>query len=275
MKAARTPTSSAIERASLSSIAAACLALALSLSACSRSEGTASTAPEGGGDADSDADVDSDADADSDADVDSDADADADSDSDTDADAGPDGLVCVFDIDSTLTCAYSSEAVAACNDLGALLAVNTAETRETALLNMSGLGYIDWAALGFPTDGQALDMEHGAFVFGLCYTDCSCSEEFGGAPGDCELCANCVPDCPETYMGKAYGMSRIAEYYGIAQKKCLVLIDDLTTNTQKVEAFGYSAYYKGTCSEGWDSPGVYETVHDLLTGDAFAGCLPP
>jgi hypothetical protein len=205
----------------------------------------------------------------------------ADTDADTDADGDPDvwgvanftDLICVFDIDSTLTCSHAAEAVSACKDLGAALAVNTAEKRATALKNKSGLGYVDWGALGFPTVKAALDMEHGAFVFGLCYEDCSCSEEFGGAPGDCEMCSNCGPECPENYMGKAYGMSRIAEYYGADDPTCLVLLDDLTINTDKVEAFGYAAYWHGPCADGWNSEGVYEEVHDVLSSDQFAHCL--
>jgi hypothetical protein len=234
------------------------LVLALPLAACGGDGGArvdagtdADTDVDGDGDSDSDTDSDTDTDADSDTDTDTDADSDTDSDTDT----GGGKLVCVFDIDSTLTCQYAAEAVAACQDLGALLAVNTAESRETALANKAGTGYVDWASLGFPTVGPALDMEHGAFIFGLCYTDCSCSEEFGGAPGDCEMCAECLlPD------------------YGIEDEPCLVLFDDLLTNTAKVEAFGYSAYCKGTCSEGWGSPGAYEAVHDFLTGSAFTGC---
>jgi hypothetical protein len=232
-----------------------------------------------------DTDTDSDADGDSDSDADGDSDSDADSDSDSDSDGGLDSgsegggdagvrnLVCVFDIDSTLTCTYSCEAVNACKDMETLLAVNTAQSKATALANKDGTGYIDWGPLGFPTtDGKALDMEHGAFIFGMCSYDGSCSEEFGGEPGDCEKCNDCGPDCPEPYMGKAYGMSRIAKYYNIADDKCLVLFDDLTSNTEKVELFGYSAYYQGPCSAGWNYDGVYETVRDFLASDAFARC---
>jgi hypothetical protein len=182
-------------------------------------------------------------------------------------------LICVFDIDSTLTCSNAAEAVSACKDLGASLAVNTAEGRTLALKNKSGLGYVDWGALGFPTVKAALDMEHGAFVFGLCMEDCSCSEEFGGAPGDCEMCNDCGPECPESYMGKAYGMSRIAEHYGAEDPTCLVLLDDLKANTDKVEAFGYSAYWHGPCAEGWNSEGTYEEVHGFLTSGELDHCF--
>jgi hypothetical protein len=188
------------------------------------------------------------------------------------AEAGAGGLVCVFDIDSTLTCARSAEAVSACKNLGARLAINTAESRGTALTNKEGTGYIDWGELGFPTDGASLDMEHGAFVFGMCAQDGSCSEEFGGAPGDCERCSNC-PDCPTPYMGKAYGMSRIARYYGVDEGKCLVLFDDLLSNTGTVELFGYSAHNHGSCAAGWDSSGVYEEVRALLKEARFASCF--
>lgn len=190
-----------------------------------------------------------------------------------DASAAAAGLVCVFDIDSTLTCSHSPEAVRACRDLGALLAVNTAETRDTALANKAGTGYIDWGSLGFPTKAGALDMAHGAFIFGLCYVDGSCSEEFGGQPGDCDKCNTCGTGCPASYMGKAYGMSRIADFYHIGAKQCLVLFDDLLTNTQKVEEFGYSAFHHGACDEGWNSDGVYQQVSAFLKSAKLASCF--
>lgn len=223
-----------------------------------------------------DADSDSDTDGDSDTDTDGDADSDGgtpDGGADGGVDGGPGRLVCVFDIDSTLTCDHSAEAVAACKDLGALLAVNTAEGRTTALSNKAGTGYVDWDALGFPTDAGALEMDFDAFMFGLCATNCSCSEEFGGEPGDCEICSDCAPDCPDSYMGKAYGMGRIAEHYGVQDRTCLVLLDDLLTNTDKVETFGYSALYHGTCSSGWNETGTYEEVRDFLLGGQFDQCL--
>jgi hypothetical protein len=189
------------------------------------------------------------------------------------ADAGDGKLVCVFDIDATLTCSFAVAAVSACKDLGALLAVNTAESRSVALSNMAGTGYVDWDALGFPTNGEAVDMEHGAFIFGLCEEDCSCSEEFGGDPGDCDMCSDCGPSCPDPYMGKAYGMMRIAEHYGVTDKTCLVLLDDLSTNTAKVEQFGYSALYHGPCSAGWDSTGTYDAVHDFLVSGELDHCF--
>jgi hypothetical protein len=195
-------------------------------------------------------------------------------------DAGADGgtyvghgqLVCVFDIDNTLTCSRSAEAVSACKTLGAHLAVNTAQSRVTALANRAGTGYVDWSELGFPTDGAALRMEDGAFIFGMCDTDGSCSEEFGGAPGDCDRCDDCGTDCPASYMGKAYGMSRTAAYYGVENDACLVLFDDLASNTDKVELFGYSAYFHGACTESWDDEGVYESVLGFLTSAKLAGC---
>jgi hypothetical protein len=182
------------------------------------------------------------------------------------------GLVCVFDIDDTLTCRNSAEAVAACRNLGASLAVNTAESHDWALNNKAGTGDIDWAALGFPTNGAALDMSFGAFMFGRCSTDCSCSEAFGGAPGDCDWCSDCGPDCPASYMGKAYGMHRIASHFNVEPNKCLVLFDDLTVNTDVAQTFCYSAYNQGNCESGWDNDGVYLAVYSYLTSDRFAEC---
>jgi hypothetical protein len=187
-------------------------------------------------------------------------------------DGGIRALVCAFDIDATLTCSRAADAVRACKDAGALLAVNTAELRSTALANKDGAGYVDWAALGFPTDGGALVMADGAFIFGMCGADGSCSTEFGGAPGDCEMCANCGAGCPTQYMGKAYGMSRIAEHYEVSDKTCIVLLDDLLSNTDAVEAFGYGAYFHGDCHAGWDGDEVYAAVYGYLTSAAFAHC---
>ena len=192
--------------------------------------------------------------------------------SDDNAQASVSRLVCVFDIDDTLTCAHSAEAVAACKDVGAVLAVNTAEGHNTAINNKNGTGYIDWGALGFPTVGTALDMSFGAFMFGRCANDCSCSEAYGGEPGDCEWCSDCGADCPASFMGKAYGMYRIQKYYGVEPNECLVLFDDLPVNTNVVQTFCYSAYNQGDCASGWNNEGVYQQVYDYLTGDRFADC---
>jgi hypothetical protein len=203
----------------------------------------------------------------------SDLDAGSECDFEPQVDGGIAALVCVFDIDSTLTCSHAADAVQACKDVGALLAVCTAEGQTTALDNKAGTGYVDWNALGFPTDGEALDMGFGTFMFGMCSASGSCSEEFGGAPGDCEVCSECCSECPSHYMGKAYGMSRIAEHYSVGDKTCLVLLDDLHSNTDKVELFGYSAYFHGPCSDGWNDAGTYDEVHDFLTSDVFEHCF--
>ncbi len=185
-------------------------------------------------------------------------------------------LVCVFDIDNTMTCMHSAEAVAACMDAGAKLAVNTAEAHDVALNNRAGTGYVNWAALGFPTNGITLDMSFSLFMFGLCLDDGSCSEAYGGAPGDCDRCNDCGPACPASYMGKAYGMYRIAKQYGVEPNHCLVLFDDLPVNTDTAQTFCYSAYNQGGCGSiwGWNNEGVYRQVYDYLTGDRFADCRP-
>ncbi len=182
-------------------------------------------------------------------------------------------LVCVFDIDDTLTCASSAEAVSACRDVGARLAINTAQSRSYAASNRAGTGWVDWAKLGFPVSGKAIDLPDGAYLFGMCYPDCSCSEEFGGQPGDCAWCAACTPDCPASYMGKAYGMTRIAKHYGVEDPTCLVLLDDLHSNTDTVALFGFSSYNIGGGCSGWNETGVYDEVKAYLLGERFASCV--
>ncbi len=181
-------------------------------------------------------------------------------------------LVCVFDIDNTLTCDRSAHAVEACKDVGAHLAVNTSESPDVALNNKTGDGYVDWAELGFPTNGKALALEDDAYIFGMCDPAGSCSQEYGGKHGDCDKCNDCGADCPSSFMGKAYGMGRIADYYAVEDKACLVLFDDSESHTEKVVEFGYVGYHQGSCDVGFDNEGVYEAVSEYLLGAKFNHC---
>ena len=147
--------------------------------------------------------------------------------------------VCVFDLDGTVLCrspAQAKAAVAACTAAGLGLGVNTAE--DFALLSrnaetVEGLGFPSWVLRSNATQ----------------YLGSAKRRRFGhGEAGHA--------------AAKVEGMAQIAAFYG-APTRCVLLFDDLSSNTEAVVAAGFAAVQVSQDVCGITSSHVQDAIAQL------------